>query len=326
MPQAMPAQPCAPQNGQETRTARWRQTAWVAAALAYLTAMNGGNAERFFGLPPQSKLRFASRPTSERSNGKGRTRRPFSGWRLSNHRRIASNCAGAALRELLHAPKDAPTRGLLPLLQRQKTRRPDRAMRCIYRCSCAVLSRAQLHIGASGLDFSRPLPASHHLTPPSMGNSIGKRIWGGVMIKSIGVVLALALLFAGCATTANYEAKLQSWVGQPVDNLVASWGPPESSYTLTNGGRVLQYANQRNMQIGGNTYTTPQTTYNAGTANIYGTGGYATGTYSGTSTTYVQQQAPTYNIALTCVTRITANSSGIITNWAWQGNNCTSTK
>ena len=140
------------------------------------------------------------------------------------------------------------------------------------------------------------------------------------MKKQIFVLAMLAL--GGCATTANYEAILQSWIGQPVDSLVASWGPPQSSFQLNNGGQVLEFSDQRNMQMPGYSYTSPQTTYHSGTASAYGTGGSATGTYSGTSTTYVQQQTPGYNIALSCKTRITVDSNGIITNWAWQGNNC----
>jgi len=131
-----------------------------------------------------------------------------------------------------------------------------------------------------------------------------------------------ALLLTSCATTANYEAILNSWLGQPVDNLVSSWGPPQSSFTLSNGGQVLEYSDQRNMQMPGYSYTTPQTTYQSGTVSAYGSGGSAYGNYSGTSTTYVQHQTPGYNIALSCKTRITVNSRGVITNWAWQGNNC----
>ena len=132
----------------------------------------------------------------------------------------------------------------------------------------------------------------------------------------------LVLLLVGCATSANYEKVLQSWVGSSADNLVMRWGPPASSYQLSSGGRVLEYSNQRNIQLGGYTTTVPQTTYTSGTANVYGTGGSANGTYSGTSTTYVQQTTPVQNIAMQCITRFTVNAQGTITNWAWQGNDC----
>ena len=136
------------------------------------------------------------------------------------------------------------------------------------------------------------------------------------------LVFALFFIF-GCATTANYQKILQSWVGSHADNLVASWGPPQSSYQLSNGGWVLEYYNQRTLQMGGYTYTEPQTTYHSGTASAYSPyGGSAYGSYSGTSTTYVQKQTPVYNIPLSCRTTFTTDSRGIITNWGWQGNNC----
>lgn len=142
-------------------------------------------------------------------------------------------------------------------------------------------------------------------------------------MKNIQTVIVLLALLSGCATTSNYENILISWVGSNVDNLLMTWGPPASSYPLSNGGRVLEYNRQRNVQVGGYTTTVPQTTYNSGNANVYGPTGPAYGTYSNTSTTYVQQTSPTYNIAKQCITRFTVNSEGTITNWTWQGNDCT---
>lgn len=143
------------------------------------------------------------------------------------------------------------------------------------------------------------------------------------MNKRVTSLLLLVLGVAGCATTANYEKILRSWVGVHFDRLVASWGPPQGSFKLSDGGQVLEYTDQRTMQLGGYTYTEPQTTYQSGSASAYGSrGGYAYGTYSGTSTTYVQKQTPVYNIPLTCRTRFTVNPQGIITNWSWEGNNC----
>ena len=131
------------------------------------------------------------------------------------------------------------------------------------------------------------------------------------------------LLLTGCATTAGYEKVLSSWVGQSADHLISTWGTPANSTRLSDGGRVLEYSNQRNIQIGGYTTAVPQTTYHNGTTSIYGNnGGSATGNYSGTSTTYVQQTTPVQNIAMQCATRFTVNAQGTITNWAWQGNDC----
>ena len=142
------------------------------------------------------------------------------------------------------------------------------------------------------------------------------------MRKTRFLLAGLALVLSGCATTANYEAILKTWMGVHADRLVASWGPPQNSFQLSGGGQVLEYVFSRDVQLGGYSYTTPQTTVHSGSVSAYGTGGSAYGTYSGTSTTYVQKQTPTYNVNTWCKTRFTTNSSGIIERWAWQGNNC----
>lgn len=136
------------------------------------------------------------------------------------------------------------------------------------------------------------------------------------------VTVALAgLLLAGCATTANYEAKLNTWVGSNADMLVESWGPPDRSYALSDGSKVLEYDRSRMVSIGGFAYTTPQTSYTYGNINSMG-GGMAS--YSGYTTSYVQRQTPVENVAMSCSTRFTVNPQNIIVRWAYQGNDCRS--
>ena len=76
------------------------------------------------------------------------------------------------------------------------------------------------------------------------------------------IILLAILLTTGCATTANYEKILQTWVGSPVDSLVRSRGPPQSQYELSDGGKVIEYSSSRSGTVGG--YTTYETvsTYN----------------------------------------------------------------
>jgi hypothetical protein len=123
-------------------------------------------------------------------------------------------------------------------------------------------------------------------------------------------------LVAGCATTANYEKILDGWVGSPADDLVSAWGPPQGSYDLSDGGKVIEYVRSRNVQVGGYPNTVPQPTYRSHRVLDYG------GMYSGTSTTYVQPQAPVRNITKSCRTDFTINRAGIITKWHWEGNDC----
>ncbi len=53
--------------------------------------------------------------------------------------------------------------------------------------------------------------------------------------------LSLAVALIGCASTANYQRALNTWVGASVDELIFAWGPPSNSADLSSGGRVLSY-------------------------------------------------------------------------------------
>lgn len=134
----------------------------------------------------------------------------------------------------------------------------------------------------------------------------------------------MGLLFlVGCATTENYEKILGSWVGNHVDDLIASWGIPDKSIELSTGGAMIEYIRESTSIGGGGSYSVPQTTYNSGNASVYGgLGGSLYGNYSGTTTTYIEKNYPVYTIYRNCTTRFTMDSLGIIIKWVWEGNNC----
>ncbi|MDA8362971.1 MAG: hypothetical protein M0Z84_03950 [Gammaproteobacteria bacterium] len=137
------------------------------------------------------------------------------------------------------------------------------------------------------------------------------------------LLASMIVMFAGCATTANYEKILQSWVGGSEDDLVQAWGPPQSSYPLSSGGKVIEYIRRSSVTSGGYIHYVPVTTNNNGMVNIYGSnGGYANGNYSGTSTTYVPERSPTYTMHFVCITDFTVDAAGIIRAWSWKGNAC----
>ena len=128
---------------------------------------------------------------------------------------------------------------------------------------------------------------------------------------------------SGCASTENYEKILQSWIGADADRLVSAWGPPDSVYELSGGGKVLQWVNRRTVTTGGHTTYQPVTTYNSGTTSAYGSyGGSAYGMYSGTSTTYVPTTTPVRMYNMRCATRFTVSEYNIIQSWTWEGNSC----
>lgn len=150
-------------------------------------------------------------------------------------------------------------------------------------------------------------------------SSYGQPIfWGREPMKAIIATLAMVLALSACTSTAGYEKILSSWVGSHVDQLVTSWGPPNTSHQLTNGDTLIQYARARNVQIGGYTRTIPKTTYSTGT--VTGTGGIAS--YSGSTTTYETVRTPVQNIGMQCMTRFLVSSTGTIKSWSYEGNDC----
>lgn len=142
----------------------------------------------------------------------------------------------------------------------------------------------------------------------------GYRQLSGRLLKGLPIVLAVSLLTA-CATT---EEVLDSWTGSHVDTLISQWGRPQDIYSLSDGRKVVEYVEARTFTTGGNTISTPQTTYHGG--SIFGSGGSAS--YSGTSTTYVTRTTPTRIHNYYCKVRFTISRSGIIEDWSYEGNAC----
>ena len=121
------------------------------------------------------------------------------------------------------------------------------------------------------------------------------------------LLLAL-LLLAGCATTAKYEAKLNSWVGADANSLVNSWGYPKSSFDAPNGNKVYVYQNAGSI--------TMPTTYQT-TANVTSYGNTAYG--NATTNVYGGQ-----TLNFWCKTFFEVDSTNRIVRWRWEGNRCKS--
>ena len=137
-------------------------------------------------------------------------------------------------------------------------------------------------------------------------------------MKTIAAILMISVLLTACATTANYERMLGTWVGSSESALISRWGTPASSYDTGHNSKVLTFNRSNTFQTGGQTVMSPITTTTQG--NIYGS---VYGGYSGTSTTYVPTQTPVTTFNQNCTTRFTI-SNGYVTTWSWEGNNCRS--
>ena len=134
------------------------------------------------------------------------------------------------------------------------------------------------------------------------------------MKKALFLLLCLGL--SGCATTAKYEAKLNTWIGLSEDSLITSWGVPNKEYHLSDGKKAIEFVRKNTVQAGGYTYMVPQTTYQ--------TGRIGNQAYSGTTTTYVTETEPIRKYKLSCKTSFIINESGKAESWHHEGNNCVS--
>lgn len=50
----------------------------------------------------------------------------------------------------------------------------------------------------------------------------------------------IVALLAGCATVAQYDANMQTWLGKPEADLIRQWGAPDAAYE-TAGAKFLTY-------------------------------------------------------------------------------------
>lgn len=57
------------------------------------------------------------------------------------------------------------------------------------------------------------------------------------------LALLAVVLICGCATVANYQANLKTWVGQSEQNLQTSWGAPAS---ITQNGNITEFTYVQN--------------------------------------------------------------------------------
>lgn len=132
--------------------------------------------------------------------------------------------------------------------------------------------------------------------------------------RFLAASMVLVLQLIGCATTSteNYEKILQTWVGMHVDELVLDWGPPQSSFELSTGDKVIEYHDVRYVYVPAFSYPIPQTYH-------YRTPEGSTGTIR----TYAEHKIPAQSYTRSCKTRFIISADGIIKQWDWKGDNCT---
>lgn len=55
----------------------------------------------------------------------------------------------------------------------------------------------------------------------------------------ISIVTALAVLMAGCATEGKFRSKMETYLGQPISDVVAKWGAPARAIPVGDGKAYL---------------------------------------------------------------------------------------
>lgn len=118
-----------------------------------------------------------------------------------------------------------------------------------------------------------------------------------------------ALIISSCTTFEDIDRGLSQLQGRPVDDLIGILGFPDGEQSIA-GRRLVVWSSSQNI-----TTVTPVTNYSSGTANAYGTGGYAYGNYSETTTSYVPSTV-NYN----CTIKVQIDSANRIVDYDFEGN------
>lgn len=84
-----------------------------------------------------------------------------------------------------------------------------------------------------------------------------------------------------CTTFEDINQGLTMLEGRPIDDLINIIGFPDSEQTIA-GRTLVVWSSSRDV-----TTLTPITNYTSGSTSAYGSGGYASGTYSGSTTSYI---------------------------------------
>jgi hypothetical protein len=125
---------------------------------------------------------------------------------------------------------------------------------------------------------------------------------GSRALRAVGIILALTI--SGCAAM---NKQMASWEGRSVSDLIATWGPPTSTYSDGSGGTVVAWV------YGHGSYS-PAVSYTTGNARAY-RNGKDVEMEGGAMTVYYPAVASTW----TSYRVFWADSSGTIYRWAWKG-------
>jgi len=61
-------------------------------------------------------------------------------------------------------------------------------------------------------------------------------------IRNKLVPSAMVVLFAGCTALVPLSESNKAWIGRPLQDLVAAWGPPVQSFAAEDGGSIHSWS------------------------------------------------------------------------------------
>lgn len=131
--------------------------------------------------------------------------------------------------------------------------------------------------------------------------------------KVLLAVLSTIFLFS-CATSAHYDNKLNSWIGQPVASLEAKWGNPAHTKVFANGDSIITYIKANDVYV-----PSEYIIFNQGYSldNQAQVEPYPSNNYNFMDT----ETLVGYDMEYTCKTAFLVQGN-VITGWKWVGNNC----
>lgn len=121
-------------------------------------------------------------------------------------------------------------------------------------------------------------------------------------MKKILITCLVISTLVGCATTANFEKMLSTWVGASEDSLISRWGPPSRVYQ-SGSNKYLTFDRSSSGYVPGTspTYQTTVIGNTAYTQSYGGSAGYA----------YTQSCSVTFTVV-----------NNQVATWRWEGNAC----
>ena len=120
-------------------------------------------------------------------------------------------------------------------------------------------------------------------------------------------------------TKEKMNTLMDSWSGHNVNDLIASWGPPNSTMSDGQGGQILIYDQSRQVVLPGSA-TTTTTGVATGNAVYTQNGNYGTANANvyGTGTSQTTYNPPTV-IPINRKRLFWISSEGRVYRWSWQG-------